>query len=92
MPDIAMCVNTKCKQRDKCTRYLAEPNPYRQTVMRHDENDCDSFWHVNDSPYLVRHVATVDRELDKASKPPSDKVARAAGLLVRSKNEEDYQR
>lgn len=31
MPDIAMCMNSNCPSRMKCYRYMAEPNPYRQS-------------------------------------------------------------
>lgn len=31
MPDITMCQNKRCTLRLKCERFLATPNPYRQS-------------------------------------------------------------
>lgn len=33
MPDISMCKDTSCKERYKCFRYMADPNPYRQSYF-----------------------------------------------------------
>jgi hypothetical protein len=30
MPDISMCSNRTCPQRNECYRFRAVPNPYRQ--------------------------------------------------------------
>lgn len=31
MPDIALCNNNDCPRRTKCYRFMAVPNPYRQS-------------------------------------------------------------
>jgi hypothetical protein len=31
MPDITMCSNHACPLRETCYRYMAEPNPWRQS-------------------------------------------------------------
>lgn len=31
MADITMCVGTGCPLRENCYRYMAEPNPWRQS-------------------------------------------------------------
>lgn len=33
MPDITMCNGTECPMKYECYRYLAEPNPYRQSYF-----------------------------------------------------------
>ena len=33
MPDITMCNDIDCPQRGSCYRFLAEPNPYRQSYF-----------------------------------------------------------
>lgn len=33
MPDISMCQNKECPLSKKCYRFLAEPNPYRQSYF-----------------------------------------------------------
>ena len=33
MADITMCRDSKCPQRNNCYRYLAIPNPYRQSYF-----------------------------------------------------------
>lgn len=36
MPDISMCANEACKDKQSCYRYMAEPNPYRQAYAQWD--------------------------------------------------------
>ena len=33
MPDITMCDRQECPSCDKCYRFVAEPNPYRQSYF-----------------------------------------------------------
>ena len=41
MPDISMCNQDHCPRRLKCYRYMAVPNPYRQSYATFDlEEDC----------------------------------------------------
>lgn len=51
MPDIAMCNGQGCEQKDKCYRFTATPNPYRQSyfVMPPIKADktCEYFWNEN---------------------------------------------
>lgn len=50
MPDISMCKNEECPLREKCYRFLAEPDPYWQTYadfkyeIKDGEVHCDYFW------------------------------------------------
>ena len=30
MPDISMCKNVECPKKEKCYRFMANPDPYRQ--------------------------------------------------------------
>lgn len=34
MPDISMCTNKECPLSNDCFRFMAEPNPYRQSYNR----------------------------------------------------------
>ena len=36
MPDISMCENEACDMKEKCYRFMAEPNPYRQSYSDWD--------------------------------------------------------
>ena len=33
MPDITMCNDYECPQKERCYRFTAEPNPYRQSYF-----------------------------------------------------------
>ena len=48
MSDISICRNTLCPSSKICYRYLAEPNPYWQSVgifkPNKDELECDYYW------------------------------------------------
>ena len=48
MPDIAMCVNEKCKKRNQCYRYKAEPSLYQTYCEFNDckEPDYEDFWEM----------------------------------------------
>ncbi|MBM66089.1 MAG: hypothetical protein CMH55_07640 [Myxococcales bacterium] len=44
MPDISMCADSACPLRAGCYRYLAAPNPYRQSwawFKRGDDGTCN---------------------------------------------------
>lgn len=46
MPDIAMCLNDDCPSCKVCYRYMAEPNPWRQSYMQFEPTEdgiCDAF-------------------------------------------------
>lgn len=47
MPDITMCRDTTCPQNGKCYRYVALPNPYRQSYFMSSPkkmDGCDYYW------------------------------------------------
>ena len=48
MADITMCNNTDCYLKDKCYRFTATPNKYRQSYfsekVNKNKNECDYFW------------------------------------------------
>ena len=61
MPDIAMCNNKLCSKKETCYRYMATPNPYRQSYGMFNEKDCDMYmvigiWNVGVS---VRNVGWI---------------------------------
>lgn len=47
MPDISMCMNQECPSHLQCYRFMAVPNPWRQSYMefKHQEGKdrCESF-------------------------------------------------
>lgn len=51
MPDITMCPGLDCPLREKCYRYTAEPNKWRQSFadftknVREVENSCGEKWY-----------------------------------------------
>ena len=49
-PDITMCLGTDCPYKEKCYRYTAKANEYRQSwFMKAPIKDgkCDMFWGDN---------------------------------------------
>ena len=47
MADITMCRDDKCPQKDKCYRYTAPPNEYRQAYFVYSPkkmDGCPMFW------------------------------------------------
>lgn len=51
MPDIAMCMDMTCAQKEQCYRYKAAPNEYRQTYFAgsprpDDGSECEYFWQM----------------------------------------------
>ncbi len=50
MPDITMCLNHACTQREKCFRYKAKPKQQRQAYFLDDTLDqdgtCEFFWEM----------------------------------------------
>ncbi len=53
-PDIAMCGNKTCPLKLACYRFVAEPNPFRQSYghFQWDEDNegevtCDYYWPVD---------------------------------------------
>lgn len=48
MPDITMCRDTKCPQKDYCFRYTAQPSEYRQSYFTESPKKMDG------CPYFMR--------------------------------------
>ena len=42
-PDISMCANEVCAKKLDCYRFIATPNPHRQTYAGFDADDCESY-------------------------------------------------
>ena len=48
MPDISLCSGNNCNLKENCYRYLATPNPYRQSYFSNppleEDGSCKFFW------------------------------------------------
>lgn len=50
MPDISLCKNEKCKDKEACRRYLATPSDYMQSYIIKDcEEKCELYWEVKEN-------------------------------------------
>jgi hypothetical protein len=50
MPDISMCMGTGCPNKEKCYRFTATPNEYRQSYFMEvpfEDGKCDYYWGDN---------------------------------------------
>ena len=56
MVDIAMCQNEVCAKKLECYRYLAVPDPYRQSYAQFDADGCTS--------YIECRTVSQERRLD----------------------------
>jgi hypothetical protein len=58
MPDIAMCQNEACPNRQICFRFAAEPNPYRQSYAAFapapGDAQCEYFWPLSRATTKLR--------------------------------------
>lgn len=57
MPDISMCANYSCSCKHDCYRYMAEPNPYRQSYAdfaQNEDGSCDNFWPLSKASTKLR--------------------------------------
>jgi hypothetical protein len=62
MPDISMCNNKNCPEKDMCYRYRAVPNELWQAyaAFTYDgEDGCDYFWPVDEAAGPVRDLDDV---------------------------------
>ena len=54
MPDITMCSDHNCPQKEDCYRYNAKPSEYSQSYFvgspREENNKCDYFWEMKKKP------------------------------------------
>jgi hypothetical protein len=64
MPDISMCANSKCPLALKCYRYMAKPDPHRQSygafefkLNEEGKPECDHFWEINPDKTTLRKEA-----------------------------------
>ena len=49
-PDIAMCNRGDCPKRIKCYRFMAVPDPLRQSyIVIEDIDNCEHYWEVTKS-------------------------------------------
>lgn len=53
MPDITMCMDMTCSQKETCYRYKAKPNEYRQSYFMNsprpeDGGECTHYWKIED--------------------------------------------
>jgi hypothetical protein len=58
MPDISMCRNEQCSQKENCYRFTAKPNdPYQwYDSFKQDENGkCDYYWPLK-KPTMISFV------------------------------------
>ncbi len=49
MPDITMCPGEECPLKEKCYRFTAHPNEFRQSFFtgipyNEDKEECEYFW------------------------------------------------
>lgn len=67
MPDISLCVNSRCPVRDKCYRYLAKPSGVNQSYchFQHEKDrPCEDFLEIYPSSRersCIGDVEDVDR-------------------------------
>ena len=48
MPDMQMCKNEDCPKKNKCFRYIAEPNKHWQAYGKYDHDNCQSFIDIDE--------------------------------------------
>lgn len=46
MPDITMCQNKECPQKEKCLRFMAKPSA-KQAFCNFPHKDCDYFLEIH---------------------------------------------
>lgn len=61
MPDISMCRNKECKKKYDCYRYMAVPNPWRQSFASFTHEDCEYFWPLKDASTKVHTIDEVKK-------------------------------
>ena len=71
MPDITMCVNTKCPVRQICYRYRAIPDEYQSYAnfkFGFEGAFCEDFWYCDRKKKNVRPlrlINNINKELNK---------------------------
>lgn len=63
MADISMCEGTECPWKTKCYRFMAKPNPYRQSYfadvpgkMIDEVFTCDYFWALEETKQNIKDI------------------------------------
>ena len=53
MPDVSMCSNVGCKQKDKCYRYMARPSNWQSySHFARSKDQCDYFTPIEERDEL----------------------------------------
>ena len=67
MPDISMCLGGDCHQKDRCYRYTAEPNPYRQSYFcdppMEEDKQCKYFWDNTEYKRTEKSIKALEERL-----------------------------
>lgn len=49
MPDISMCMNEECTQKETCYRYKAKPSNWQSYAdFKQVDGRCEAYWEVED--------------------------------------------
>jgi len=64
-PDIAMCQNEVCAKKLTCYRYMATPDPYRQSYAQFDADGCTSYIECKSKGQLRRLNLQCEGEEDE---------------------------
>lgn len=68
MPDISMCTDKDCPQREKCFRYRAEPNDYQSYSAFKYDGGCDYFYAFDAGDKQVRPMGEIELARKVANK------------------------
>ena len=63
MPDISMCINTKCPVRKMCYRYRAIPDEYQSYAgftFNVETASCEEFWYCDRKRPDIRPLRLID--------------------------------
>lgn len=63
MADISMCEGTECPWKNKCYRFIAKPNEFRQSYyaevpgrMIDEVFTCEGFWAVEETKQNIKDI------------------------------------
>ena len=77
MPDISLCVNTKCPLRGNCYRYRAIPDALAQSFALFEpknQTECEYHWPIAGHAYHILSTDEADRN-NKRTKDEIDKLS-----------------
>lgn len=66
MPDITMCPGGSCPDKERCYRFIAEPNPFRQSYFMsppRKDGECNYFSPTSED----QHEAEVREEFETST-------------------------